>query len=130
MITQQNIAVSDLKPHEHIIESHVDEIFDQIKESMQILNPILIDSKTKVILDGHHRYTAAKKLLLKRIPCVCVDYLNDEIIAVYPRRENSAISKKMVIAAALQGKAMPHKSTRHEIKVVFETQPTPLYKLQ
>lgn len=129
MITQKNIAVSELKPHEHIVEQHVDEIFHQIKESMQIVTPILIDAKTKVILDGHHRYAAVKKLQLTKIPCACVDYLNDEIIAVYPRRTNIPVSKKIVIAAALQGRIMPHKSTRHEIKTVFETQPTPLYKL-
>ena len=36
--------------------------------------PIAVEHSKFAIMDGHHRYNAAKKLGLKRIPCVLMDY--------------------------------------------------------
>ena len=44
--------------------------------------PLLVDKQTGTILDGHHRYSIAKVLQLKQVPALCVDYLNDDSIAL------------------------------------------------
>jgi uncharacterized protein (DUF1015 family) len=76
--------------------------------------PLLIDSRTKTILDGHHRCYAANRLRLKNIPCHEVDYLKDESVQVHPRKSDIPVDKKKVIEMALSPKVFPHKTTRHE----------------
>ncbi len=79
--------------------------------------PLLIDSKTKVVLDGHHRCYAAHRLGLKRIPCYPVDYLTDDSIRVYSWQTGLPVEKKEVIKMALSPGVFPHKTTRHEYNV-------------
>ena len=79
--------------------------------------PLLIDSKTKVVLDGHHRCYAAHRLKLKRVPCYAVNYLADDSIRVYNWQSNLPVNKREVIKMALSPGVFPHKTTRHEYKV-------------
>ena len=44
--------------------------------------PIVID-KNNVIVAGHPRYKAAKKLGLKTVPCIIADDLTDEQIKAF-----------------------------------------------
>ena len=76
--------------------------------------PILIDAKTKTILDGHHRCYAANRLRLKNVPCYPINYLEDQSIKVYSRRVDIFVDKKEVLRVALSGNIFPHKTTRHE----------------
>ena len=80
-------------------------------------SPVLIDAKTKTILDGHHRCYAANRLRLKRVPCYPVDYLEDDTIKVYSRRADVFVDKKEVLRVALSKNIFPHKTTRHEYKI-------------
>ncbi len=84
--------------------------------SGQFKVPLLIDSKTKTILDGHHRSYAAHRLGLKKIPCYCVNYLTDKSIRVQSRKPDILVDKERVIKMALSEKVFPRKTTRHEYK--------------
>ena len=79
--------------------------------------PILIDAKTKTILDGHHRSYAANRLGLARVPCYGINYLEDESIQVYGRRPEIFVDKKEVLRVALSHNIFPHKTTRHVYQV-------------
>jgi len=47
---------------------------------------MLVDKNSFVILDGHHRWAALKNMGAKKIPCIFLDYFDDEIklYAWYP----------------------------------------------
>jgi len=93
------------------------EVLEWILRDGFIRYPILADSKTMVILDGHHRVEAARMLGLKLIPALLVDY-DDECVSVSSWRDGVHVSKDMVRLYGLKGLLMPPKTSRH--KVCFE----------
>ena len=109
------VKTSDLLPHEQIIPAHLEEII-QFFDKAGTVPPILIDSKSKVILDGHHRFNMARHRGLKIIECFQVDYRNDSHIRVVDMRNNCALSKDAVIEAALTRNLFPPKTSKHLIQ--------------
>ena len=79
--------------------------------------PILVDSKTKTILDGHHRCYAARRLGLEKVPCYLVDYFEDPSITVESRRPEIFVDKREVVKMALSEGIFPRKTTRHNYKI-------------
>lgn len=75
-----NKDVKDLIPYERNNKKHDQKQIDNVAESIKqfsFVQPIVID-KDGVIVIGHCRYEAAKKLKMESVPCVCVDNLTDE----------------------------------------------------
>jgi hypothetical protein len=107
----------ELIPHERVNLSHAAYILVKLILFRRFDAPLLIDSKTKTILDGHHRRYAANRLGLKSVPCYPIDYINDSRIQVYSRRSDVFIDKNEVIRVALSENIFPHKTTRHEYKM-------------
>ena len=110
------IDIAELKPHEEIKEKKFSgflKFASKLQRERLKTKPIWIDAKTKVILDGHHRYTVFKELGCKIVPCIEVDYLNDKSISVLPRRQDIPVSKELVIERGLSGKPFPPKTTKH-----------------
>ena len=79
--------------------------------------PLKIEHKHHLILDGHHRYAVAKRLDLARVPAVCIDYLKDDTVEpeLWPASSLDSITKQDVIDMALSAKLFPPKTTRHRI---------------
>lgn len=67
-------------------DNAVDYVANSIKE-FGFKVPIVIDSNN-VIICGHTRYKAAKKLKLKTVPCIIADDLNEEQIKAYRLADN------------------------------------------
>lgn len=57
-----------IKPHEKIRKKHAAEILAQIKRDQLVVNPIIVEKNTMVLLDGHHRFHAIKQLGLSSSP--------------------------------------------------------------
>ena len=78
-----NIEYKKLKtltPYEKNTKKHDKTQIANVAESINqygFVQPIVVD-KNDVIVIGHCRYEAAKKLKLETVPCVCVDDLTDE----------------------------------------------------
>ena len=106
------IDIEKLKEHEEVIHNHLHCLCDEIKESKWVY-PILVDEKSLVILDGHHRFNALKKLGISKIPCILIDYQNDDIIHLDSWRDGEVYTKKGVIEHALAGMKFPPKTTKH-----------------
>jgi len=86
-IIEKNIK--DLVPYENNPrknEEAVQYVANSIKE-FGFKNPIVID-KNNVIVAGHTRLLAAKKLNLKTVPCVVADDLNEEQIRAFRLADN------------------------------------------
>lgn len=107
----------ELIPHEKVDILHALYILLKMIFFDRFDAPILIDSKTKTILDGHHRSYAAHRLGLTLVPCYQVDYLGDGSITVASRRSNIFIDKKEVLRVALSATVFPVKTTRHKYKI-------------
>lgn len=64
----------------------IDKVCSSIKE-FGFKVPLVID-KNNVIVTGHTRYEAAKKLKLKTLPCIIADDLSEEKIKAYRIADN------------------------------------------
>ena len=76
----KNIAVKDLIPYEKNTKKHDDVQINNVAESIKqygFVQPIVID-KNNVVVIGHCRLLAAKKLKMQEVPCVCVEDLTEE----------------------------------------------------
>ena len=76
----KNTAVEDLIPYEKNTKKHDDVQINNVAESIKqygFVQPIVID-KNNVVVIGHCRLLAAKKLKMQEVPCVCVDDFTEE----------------------------------------------------
>ncbi len=103
-----------LRGHEEIIPTNLDERIKKIMK-MGFYKPIIVDATTMVILDGHHKWTAARVLELDKVPVVSVDYLGDTsiIVDVWPGCGKDSITKQEVIEMGLSEGVFPPKTSRH-----------------
>lgn len=108
------VDINKLKTHENVIAKRVRQIAREITAKKILINPVVVDRKTKVILDGHHRVAALKLIGAKHVPVYLVDYENS-FIKVFLRRKNllPLILKKQILSAGKSGKNFPIKTTRH-----------------
>jgi len=108
------LRMEELKEHEEIRPDYLESLKNEILADGILKMPICIDKKTCIILDGHHRLHALKRLGCRRIPCVLVDYQSPEI-EVIPWREGENITKERIVETALKGGRMPPKTSKHMI---------------
>ena len=118
-----------LTAHEEVDEDHLVELTAEILRDGILRQPVLVDSESGVILDGHHRVRALKTLGCSLIPAYLVDYL-DSGIEVWPRRPGIPVDKEGVVKAGLSGLPYPPKTTRHEWPLPPEARPVSLSSLK
>jgi len=106
--------IEELREHEEIRPDYLEALKNEIQLDGILKMPICIDKNTCIILDGHHRLQALKRLGCKKIPCVLVDYQSPDI-KVIAWREGETLTKEKIIDTALSGKRMPSKTSRHMI---------------
>lgn len=81
--------IGELKPYENN-PRHNDMAVDAVAASIKqfgFKNPVIID-KDGVIVAGHTRYKAAKKLEITDIPCISADDLSEEQIKAFRLADN------------------------------------------
>ena len=105
-----------LRGHEEVIPENLE------RRTSKLLNkgfykPIIVDRGSMVILDGHHKWTAAKSLGLARVPVLLVDYLADEGVEVdvWPDCGKDSVTKHEVLEMGLSGGVFPPKTSRHTL---------------
>jgi hypothetical protein len=113
------IDLEELKEHEEIRPDYLEELKNEILSDGILKMPIAVDKKTYIILDGHHRLHALKKIGCKRIPVILFNYQSPEI-EVHPHREGETVTKEMIIQTALAGRRMPPKTSKHMIIIKGE----------
>jgi len=113
------LEIEELKEHEEIRPDYLEELKNEILSDGILKMPIAVDKKTYIILDGHHRLHALKKIGCKKIPVILFDYQSPDIVVV-PWREDENITKEMIIQTALAGRRMSPKTSKHMILIKGE----------
>ena len=84
------VSVGSIKPYERNAKKHPDEQVEHIANSIREFGwqqPIVVD-KDNVVVIGHGRLLAAKKLNMDSVPCVRADDLTDEQIKALRLADN------------------------------------------
>ena len=74
--------------------------------------PIAVEYSTFAIMDGHHRFNAAKKMGLKKIPCVLMDYKKSGV-TLQSWRPEIGVSVTDIFFMISKSRKYPLKTTRH-----------------
>jgi site-specific DNA-methyltransferase (adenine-specific) len=85
------LPVKALKPYERNARKHQNEDVTAIVASIRDFgfdDPIGIWSDKNIIVEGHGRLLAAKKLGMKEVPCIRLDHLSDEQRRAYALAHN------------------------------------------
>lgn len=109
------VPIGALKTHEAIKEGKAMHFarYAKYKRRRFRMKPIIVDRRSMVILDAHHRYAICRTIGYKRVPCIFVEYLADPLISVLPRNPAIAVTKESVITMGSSKKVFPPKTTKH-----------------
>jgi DNA modification methylase len=84
------LSVNELIPYANNSRTHSDEQVAQVAASIKefgFTNPILVDLEN-VIIAGHGRLLAARKIGMDKVPCISLDHLNDAQRKAYVIADN------------------------------------------
>ena len=125
------VPLEILRPHEQILPKKVDQLEKMTHRWNAYTKPLLLDRLSGIILDGHHRYHVALRLELICVPCVFIDYLEDDSIEldVWPNCGRDTVTKQEVIDAALSGNLFSPKTSRHRLSDHLPPIAVPLSRL-
>jgi hypothetical protein len=74
------LSLNSLKPHEALVQQELEAFKKSVTGLGIFYMPALVTSKDYIIIDGHHRWAGLKELGAKRMPCIILDYLTNDII--------------------------------------------------
>jgi hypothetical protein len=118
------------KPHEQTRPELLSELLEEIARDGVLKVPVLVEREHHVILDGHHRWEALRRLGCRRIPAYLVDYASEEIsLTTWPGAIVATVTKAEVVAHGVKGDLFPPKTTRHLLKEKLPESPVPLKDL-
>lgn len=108
----QMADVSALHGIEEYSEERVQKLLRKLREDACWTVPIILTNRTNLILDGQHRFEAAKRLKLRKIPAVFVNYPD---VAVWSLRKEIRVSPQRVEKTVLkERKRYPYKTVKHK----------------
>ena len=114
------LQIDQLRPHEKGSPVYLELLRREILRDGMLRYPIVADEKTRVVLDGMHRWLALKSIGYKAIPVLLVDVFQKPAIRVGRKRIHQYISDSIeemtverVISVGLDGQLMEPRTTRH-----------------
>ncbi|MFQ6059934.1 MAG: ParB N-terminal domain-containing protein [Thermoplasmata archaeon] len=125
------VEIDKLRHHEEIQEDLLRKCMQDLENDGVVKYPILVDDEYLIVLDGHHRVEALKRLGCTRIPVYLVDYFDDDIeVTTWENAGMESITKEMIIEMGRSEKVFPPKTSRHILKCKLEEHPIPLEELK
>jgi hypothetical protein len=104
------VEIEKLKPIEDFIKERAVQLYDTISKSEFWIKPIVIEKNHSLILDGHHRFDVAKRMGIKLVPAVIVNYSEIEIWSL---RADEEVTHDLVVSRALSNSIYPNKTVKH-----------------
>jgi hypothetical protein len=124
------MKIEDLRIHEAIQEELLDDFINMLRDDGFFKVPILVDEKDYVVLDGHHRVEALKRMGYTKIPVYLVDYWDEAIeVTTWPEAEIENVTKDMILEMGKSDDVFPPKTSRHTVKAKLEEHHVPLEEL-
>ena len=125
------VETVSLRGHEEVIPDNLKTRTSKLLRK-GFYKPIIVDRGSMVILDGHHKWTAAKSLGLARVPVILVDYLVDEgvLVDIWPDCGRESIAKTEVLEMGVSGDVFPPKTSRHTLPFKIPSISIPLSDLE
>ena len=83
--------LTELKPYKNNPKRHSEEQIDELANSIELtkgLTQNIVIDKNNVIVAGHGRYLAAKKLKMKTVPCTLLEDMTEDEIRAYRLIDN------------------------------------------
>ena len=103
-------------------------LIQRILEVGELTHPIWVSRDSLVILNGHHRVEALRRLGALHAPAWVMDYAGPSV-RVERWSPGPRISKSEVVERAREGRLFPPKTTRHHLLFEPPTRRTPLEQL-
>ena len=126
------MEVARLRHIEDFDPSRVTWLAEKIAEERIWTLPLVVDTEG-LVMDGQHRFEAAKLLKLHKVPVVCFDYNEVEIWSLRP--DTHAVSLPLLRNMVASGKTYPEKTVKHKFPTIIpacaiplETLMTPMHK--
>jgi len=108
------VPLDRLRPHEQFVEAELHRLIRRIRSKGEFDNPIWVSRGSYVILNGHHRVEALRRLGAVLAPAWVVDY-HGAIVRLDRWSPGPPISKEEVERRAAEGRLFPPKTTRHHL---------------
>lgn len=122
------LPITELKAHERIDEATIHDLVSLLRRTQVLADPIWVARGSSVILNGHHRVEALRRIGAERVPAWVIDYDSD-LIHLERWHPGPPIAKGEVVRRANEGRLFPAKTTRHRLLVDLPARPTPLSEL-
>lgn len=97
------VPIGDLFMHEETIPKALEQLRGELASEQVLKHPMLVDSKTRVVLDGMHRLVALQSLGCKLAAVCMVDYSSSAIKLFAWYREISGLSSFSAFVRDLRG---------------------------
>lgn len=125
--TCERVEIARLKPTEMVDAAHVHSLMDDMKRDGVQRRPVLVERHSFAILDGHHRYHAARGLGLAFVNAILIDYEDPRLTLA--SWTDQRFTPQDVREAAKTGQLLPAKSTRHILNPPVPDMPRTLAEL-
>jgi hypothetical protein len=109
------LSIERIRPTEEASIDHIHALADKIESARVWTHPILVDDVVCALMDGHHRYHAARRIGLRAVPAVMLSY-DDRNLRLEAWRAGEIYTAGQLRAIALSGSLLPPKSTRHVLE--------------
>ncbi len=123
------VPIERLRGHEEFDPTKVDHLVDELLRTGEFTEPIWVARGTFVILNGHHRVEALRRLGARRAAAWIFDYQGDAV-ELGRWRPGPPIRKEEVVERATRGELFPPKTTRHRIRIELPDRRVPLAELR
>jgi hypothetical protein len=125
------MKIEELRIHEAIQDDLLDDFISILRDDGVFKFPILVDEKDHVVLDGHHRVEALRRMGYTKIPVYLVDYWDEAIeVTTWPEAEIENVTKDMILEMGKSDEVFPPKTSRHTVKAELEEHHVPLEELR
>lgn len=108
--------VKELVAHEEWIETNIIKLKEAMLNIGQLVDPIIIDKKHKIVLDGNHRVRVLQIIKVPNAVCQTVDY-NDPSIEIggwYPTSKR--IKKELFEGTGIKLESVDHDQGKKELE--------------
>ncbi|MFT5865358.1 MAG: hypothetical protein ACI82I_001091 [Gammaproteobacteria bacterium] len=118
-------AIDQICPTEEYSAIHAEHVRSEIEITGVWTHPLLVDRDQFALMDGHHRYHAARALGLTAVPVILLGY-DDPAVELKSWRPDTTFTPELIWDNCQNGKLLPMKSTRHIVTAQLPFSRVPL----